>query len=94
MDVVVALRIFSRIPLELRLLDVCPGCGQGAFSDVSERLKWLAIGGKIRCVWCAIEKDLEAPAIDGSGSVLASQRPQHDVANAPLGAERGPLLLF
>ncbi len=53
-------RRFARLPLEIRMADVCPGCGQHVMS-ITARLDWLANEGfpPAWCAGCRISKDLD-----------------------------------
>ena len=43
-------------PLEDRIADVCPTCGQHMILNVVARLEWINSGGEIRCVNCNTTK--------------------------------------
>lgn len=49
-------RLFSQLPIELRLADVCPTCGLHAVLDVGDRLRVMAEGGDIKC--CGMQRSL------------------------------------
>lgn len=47
--------LLSELPLELRIADLCPGCGMHML-EPSERVAWLREGGVVHCKGCGIEK--------------------------------------
>lgn len=53
-----ARREFSQLSLELKVADVCPGCGQHIIPDVQARLNWLNERDTrpVRCMNCGISK--------------------------------------
>ena len=51
-----ARRSLSALPMETRLGDVCPACGQHMIADEIERLRFFVDGGSATCRRCGISK--------------------------------------
>ena len=51
-----ARQTFAAMPIEQRLADVCPGCGQHVLMDEDARVAFIKNGGTITCQNCQIEK--------------------------------------
>jgi predicted RNA-binding Zn-ribbon protein involved in translation (DUF1610 family) len=52
-------RELSTMPIEIRVADVCPRCGQHIVADELPRLQLFMEGGTVTCASCGMDKTYE-----------------------------------